>query len=99
MEPGLVSLALTIVWIVYAAALVAAGIRWRYRPARLMGVVILGIAILKTFTFDISMLTLKYRIVAFVGLGVALLVASYAYQAYRDRIRRFVGGDNAKDGN
>ena len=90
---GAESLALSAVWAVYGALMVTAGIVWRHRATRLMGVVLLGIVILKSFLVDVWTLERVYRIIAFLGLGALLLIASYIYQAYRDRIRQFVTGE------
>jgi uncharacterized membrane protein len=87
------SLVLSAVWAIYAVLMLAAGILWKYRPVRIMAVVIFGIIILKSFLFDVWTLERVYRIIAFVGLGVLLLVASYVYQANRDRIRQIMRGD------
>lgn len=49
---------------------------------RITGIVLLGFTILKVFLYDLSFLQDLYRIFSFVGLGVILLVASYAYQRF-----------------
>ena len=97
MPDGTDSLILSGVWAMYGVLMLIGGILRRYRPARLMGVVILGIVILKSFLYDVWILEKVYRIIAFLGLGALLLVASYLYQRYRDRVLRIVGGgdDNA----
>jgi uncharacterized membrane protein len=92
------SLTLSAVWLVYGFLMLAAGINWRHRPARLMGVAILGLVIAKSFLYDVWMLDRLTRIVAFVALGVMLLVASYIYQRYGDRVRQIVSrGDEADE--
>jgi uncharacterized membrane protein len=45
------------------------------------------------FLFDLSGLERGYRIVSFLSLGATLMLASFFYNKYRDRLREF-----AKDG-
>ncbi len=58
------------------------GLWRRTRGLRILGIVILGAAVLKIFIYDLSFLQTLYRIFSFIGLGVILLVASYLYQRY-----------------
>ena len=90
-DPSTQSFALSAVWAFYAAVMLAVGIALRYRPARIMAMIVLGIVIVKSFLVDVWTLEKLYRIIAFVGLGVLLLLASYVYQIQRERIRRIIG--------
>ncbi len=79
-------LTLSLVWLAYALALMAAGLVkrvWGLRVAAL-GLSILSIA--KIFLLDLSFLTTPYRIGSFIGLGVVLMLLSYLYQRYKDII-------------
>ena len=96
-DTGAGSFALTAVPAIYGAAMLGAGIALRHRPARIMALALFGVVILKTFVHDVWLLEERYRIIAFVGLGVLLLLASYVYQVQGDRIRRIFGGEG--DGN
>lgn len=79
---NLQQLALSGAWLSYSSVAIAIGI-WRRLPIfRITGIVLLGITILKVFLYDLSFLQDLYRIFSFVGLGVILLVASYAYQRF-----------------
>jgi uncharacterized membrane protein len=49
--------------------------------------VLLLVAIGKVFAFDVFKLELGYRISAFVGLGILLLVSAYLYQRYSKVIK------------
>ncbi|MCX6375244.1 MAG: DUF2339 domain-containing protein [Armatimonadetes bacterium] len=96
--PGSVQFfALSAVWAFYAAIMLAVGIAIRYRPARIMAMIVLGIVILKSFLLDVWTLEKLYRIIAFLGLGVLLLLASYFYQAQRDRVRQIIGAEGETD--
>jgi uncharacterized membrane protein len=76
-------LTLSFIWAVYAGGLILAGFLARYRPIRLLGVVILGFLVLKVFALDMQELERGYRIASFVGVGILLLAISVLYQRGR----------------
>ena len=80
-------LSLTAVWAFYAVIGLVIGIVKRWRYVRLGALVLLVIAIGKVFVFDVFKLELGYRIGAFVGLGILLLVSAYLYQRYSKIIK------------
>lgn len=94
---GVQSLALSAIWAICAAIMLAVGLSKRNRPVRIMAMVIFGIVILKSFLYDVWSLERLYRIIAFLGLGVLLLLASYFYQAQRDRVRQIIGAEGETD--
>ena len=51
------------------------------------GVPSLAIPIVKVFAYDVFKLDMGYRIGAFVGLGLLLLVSAYLYQRYSKIIK------------
>jgi uncharacterized membrane protein len=84
------SLALTILWAVYAVILLIVGIFKQWRPVRLWALALLAVPIVKLFAYDVFTLKLLYRIIAFIVLGVLLLVSAYLYQRYSKSIRGFI---------
>jgi len=81
------NLSLTAVWAFYAVIGLVIGIVKRWRYVRLGALVLLLVAIGKVFVFDVFKLELGYRIGAFVGLGILLLVSAYLYQRYSKIIK------------
>jgi uncharacterized membrane protein len=81
------NLSLTAVWAVYAVAGLVIGIWKRWRYIRLGALALLVVPIVKVFVYDVFQLDLGYRIGAFVGLGVLLLVSAYLYQRYSKVIK------------
>ena len=79
-------LSLSGLWLLYGIALMVVGIWRRLRGMRILAIVLLGIAILKIFVYDLSSLETLYRIFSFIGLGIILLAASYLYQKYKSII-------------
>jgi uncharacterized membrane protein len=85
-------LALSILWLVYASVLMAAGAKWKSALLRWQALLLLGVVIVKVFFFDLSFLTRFYRILSFFLLGLVLLVISFAYQR---RTRASSGGTSS----
>jgi len=83
----------SLLWIIYALILTTAGIYQKFRALRLMALCLFGAAVLKIFLFDLSQLDRIYRIISFITLGAVLMVVSFFYQKYRDRIHDFAMKD------
>jgi uncharacterized membrane protein len=73
-------LALSVLWSVFAGSLTAAGFRLHLRAARVAGLVLFGVTLVKVVFLDISELRQFYRILALLALGVVLLVVAWKYQ-------------------
>lgn len=71
---------ISITWAVYAAGLVAAGIRNAYPPIRYLAIGVFGLTIVKVFTVDLANLGGIYRVLGFIVVGAVLLGASFLYQ-------------------
>lgn len=80
-SPGLAQhLALSLLWMGYAAALILLGQREQSSLLRWQALVLFGIAVTKVFLYDSSYLDRFYRIASFVVLGLILVVVSFLYQ-------------------
>ncbi|MCX6538292.1 MAG: DUF2339 domain-containing protein [Acidobacteria bacterium] len=77
---------LSIAWALYGTALIIVGINRRYAPVRYLAIALLALTIGKVFLFDLSVLGGIYRIIGFIGLGLALLLGAWLYQRYRGLI-------------
>jgi hypothetical protein len=84
------NLSLTALWVIYAVILIVVGIARRSRGVRQGGLLLIAVSIIKVFVYDVFKLETIYRIIAFVGLGVLLLVGGYLYQRYSKRIKEFI---------
>ncbi len=84
------NLSLTALWAVYAVALLVIGILKRWRLIRVGGLMLLTITIIKVFAYDVFTLERVYRIIAFISLGVLLLVSAYLYHRYSKAIKGFL---------
>lgn len=81
---------LSVLWLVYAIVILAFGFLNKKRSLRMMGMGLFGITIFKIFFFDLWYLGSLYRIISSVSLGAVLLVASFAYTKYKDKIREII---------
>lgn len=81
-------LALSALWGGYSAALVAAGVGFRQRWARYLGLATFGITVVKMVTVDLWQLEMLQRTIAFIGLGVLMIGCSFLYNRFRDLIVR-----------
>ncbi len=70
-------------WLVVSSLLIVIGIWKKIWIMRITAIVLFGAAILKMFLYDLSFLDTLYRIISFIGLGLILLAASFAYQKYK----------------
>ena len=82
---------LTIFGGIYSFALIAFGI-WKKRPhLRLLALILFGITLLKLFIYDIATMDSGGKTIAFISLGVLLLIISFLYTKYKHLI--LPGGD------
>ncbi len=70
------------VWLLFGAALFAAGIKLKNRPLRIAALAIFALTVAKAFLLDMSNMTGLFRALSFLGLGVALLGVGYLYQRF-----------------
>jgi uncharacterized membrane protein len=83
-------LTLTLMWTIYAIGIIVVGFVRRSVGWRLVGLGALGVPIVKLFVFDVFLLDEGYRVVAFVALGVLLLVTGLTYQRFGKNIKVLV---------
>ena len=67
-------------WTVTGLGAVLYGLRRNARGFRLAGLALLGLAIAKVYTYDLSELEELSRVFSFIALGLLLLVGAFAYQ-------------------
>ncbi len=72
--------AYSLIWLVYAVALLFAGIRMELRKLRMAGLGFLGVVVFKVFLFDMAQLEGVARALSFMGLGGTLIGLGYLYQ-------------------
>ncbi|MEM7602770.1 MAG: DUF2339 domain-containing protein, partial [Verrucomicrobiota bacterium] len=83
--PGFRMGGISIFWSLFGLALLLTGISKSKAVMRGLGLILMGIVIVKVFFVDLAGLVQIYRIVAFIILGVVILLGSFLYLKYRDR--------------
>lgn len=76
------STSLSVLWAVYAAFLLAMGLRRDLRWLRYGAFLLFAVTLFKVFFADMAQLQAVYRILAFTTLGALLVAASYAYTRF-----------------
>jgi len=85
-ELWLGQMALSVLWSIYAAALMAIGFVRRSAAIRWSALGLFALTVFKVMLIDIAVLQQLYRIIAFFVLGLLLLVVAWAYhRAFRAR--------------
>lgn len=74
------SVAISIAWALYGAALIAFGIRLKDAVSRWDGLILIALAVLKVLVVDLTQFDLVFRVVSALGLGIVMLVLAYFYQ-------------------
>ena len=72
----------SIAWALFAFALLLVGMKQKTGWVRYAGVVLLLVTLIKLFLHDLGNLNQLYRIGAFIGVAVILIVASFVYQRF-----------------
>jgi uncharacterized membrane protein len=84
-SPGMRAGGVSIVWAIFALALILRGIAKNVAGVRYLGLGLFAIVSGKVFFHDLASLDQFWRIVAFVLLGVLLLAGSFVYLKYREK--------------
>ena len=84
-------LGLSILWSVYSLLLVGLGIYKKKKYLRISALVLFGVTLAKLFLYDISNLSTISKTVVLIVLGLLLLIISFLYNKFKDKI-----GDETK---
>ncbi len=87
-RPGLGQTLLSVFWAGCGIAALVIGLRLSVRLLRIGGLALLCLAATKVFLYDLGALQSAYRVGSFIGLGLLLLGAGFAYQRLRSTARR-----------
>jgi uncharacterized membrane protein len=89
------TVAISILFGVYAAILVSLGVAARSVVNRIAGLALIALVIVKLYLFDIWQLERVYRISAFVALGILLIATSFLYSRFRGLVEGWWKDDEA----
>lgn len=85
----------SIVWALYAAALLGVGVATRTRWPRMCATGLLAVVMVKLVVLDLWLLPALYRTLAFVGLGLVLMLCSLMYHRL---LPTLLGGEESAEG-
>jgi len=77
---------LSVVWGITSFILIWLGLSRKYKPLRIIALVVFGITLVKLFVYDIKNIPPAGKIIAFILLGVVLLLVSFMYQRLKKLI-------------
>ncbi len=89
------TVAISILFALYAVILVSLGVAARSVVNRIAGLALIALVILKLYLFDIWQLERIYRISAFVALGILLIATSFLYSRFRGLVEGWWKDDEA----
>ncbi|MDQ3047508.1 MAG: DUF2339 domain-containing protein, partial [Bacteroidota bacterium] len=75
-----------ILWGVYSFLLIAWGIFKKNKISRISAICLFGITLFKLVTYDTWDLSTGYKVIAYMLLGVILLVVAFLYQKFKGLI-------------
>ncbi|EDP98311.1 DUF2339 domain-containing protein [Kordia algicida OT-1] len=79
-------LGLSILWGIYSLFIISLGIWKQKRYLRIGAIILFGITLVKLFFYDIAHLSTISKTIVFVSLGVLLLIISFLYNKYKNKI-------------
>ena len=85
-QSHIVKIGFPILWGLLAFAFLFIGMKKQNKSLRIMSLILIGVILLKLFTFDIRDASEAGKIVAFIILGVVLLIISFMYQKIKKLI-------------
>ncbi len=77
---------LTIVWVVMAVFLFIAGMIYRLKLFRIASILLFGITLLKLLLIDSAKFNSGEKVIAYIFIGIVLLIISFLYQKFRKNI-------------
>ncbi len=78
--------AMSILWGSYSLVLIGVGIQRKDKVQRLIAIALFFVTLIKLFVYDLNELGAMAKTVAFIALGLLLLVISFLYNKYKSRI-------------
>ena len=67
-------------WLIFGVLLLVAGFLLRSQPARMASAAVVALTIAKVFLVDMAGLTVIFRALSFIGLGIVLVGIGWLYQ-------------------
>ena len=76
----------TLLWLLTAVSIFSIGVYRKSVPVRMTSILLMGLTLLKLVLLDSISFSAVQKIIAYVVLGVLLLVVSFFYQKFRKQL-------------
>lgn len=76
----------TLLWLLTAVVLFVVGVRFKSIPLRMASIALMGVTLLKLVALDSLTFSTLQKVVAYLVLGVLLLLVSYFYQRFKQQL-------------
>ncbi|MFT4032841.1 MAG: DUF2339 domain-containing protein [Siphonobacter sp.] len=76
----------SVLWGIYSLSLILFGFNQKIKRYRLLGITLFGLVLLKLLVYDLAKLSTGGKIIIFLSVGVLLLLTSFFYQKFRDKL-------------
>jgi len=76
----------TLLWLLTAVVLFVIGVRYKSIPLRMAAIALMGVTLLKLVALDSLTFSTIQKVIAYLVLGVLLLLISYFYQRFKDQL-------------
>lgn len=83
----------TVLWSLYSFGLMYIGMKKKRKSLRVIALLTFTLAIAKLFTFDIQNISEAGKIIAFISLGILLLIVSFMYQ----KLKKLIVGEEKQE--
>ena len=94
--PGFRYGGVSILWAIFALSMILVGVGRSLRDLRYVGLGLFTIVSIKVFMVDMRQLDPIWRIVAFVVLGIILLIGSFVYLKHRESFATKLGEEESR---
>lgn len=84
--------AISVLWTLFSIGLIIKGFKDNNSLLRKVSLGLFLITIVKVFLFDMSNISTPYRIISFIVLGIILVMTSYLYHRFKDKIITAIAG-------
>jgi uncharacterized membrane protein len=92
-QDQIIKIGYPILWGIFSFIFLIIGIKKQWKVLRIIALSLLGITIIKLFAYDIKNVSETGKIIAFILLGVLILIISFVYQ----KIKKLVNDETSED--
>jgi uncharacterized membrane protein len=79
-------ISVTLLWLLTAVVIFVVGVRQRSNPLRMTAITLMGATLLKLLVLDSLRFSTVQKVIAYLVLGVLLLLVSFFYQKFRQQL-------------